>query len=66
MKNERLFEIGERVMIPVKVVKREFDDRGNVKYKLKDEKSAKIFDWYYTNKDMTSIPTPKKKKEIED
>ena len=62
MKNEKLFEVSEIVLVPMKVVKREFDDRGNVKYQLKDQKSAKILDWFYTNKDIIPINTMNKKK----
>lgn len=61
MKDEKLFEIGEVVLVPMKVVKREFDDRGNVKYQLKDQKSAKILDWSYTNKDMIPCEQPQPK-----
>ena len=60
MKNERMYDIGEVVMISVTVVKREFDDRGNIKYRLKDQKSGKIFDWNYTNKDITPVSNKKK------
>lgn len=62
MKNEKLFEVSEIVLVPMKVVKREFDDRGNVKYQLKDQKSAKILDWFYINKDIIPINTMNKKK----
>lgn len=55
MKDERLFEIGEKVMIPVSIVRREFDERGNVKYKLKDDKSGKIFDWNYSRHDIIPL-----------
>lgn len=64
MRNEEMFEIGEVVLAPMKVVKREFDDRGNVKYYLKDQKSAKILDWAYTKKDLISCPELNNKKEI--
>ena len=58
MKTANIYEIGERVAVPAKVVKREFDDRGGIKYKLKDEKTGKIFDWYYTNNDLVEVPMP--------
>ena len=61
MKTEKLYEVGEEVMVKMKVIKREFDDRGNVKYKLKDQKSAKILDWFYTNKDIIPVITSTKK-----
>ena len=64
MTNEELFEVGEQVLVPMKVVKREFDDRGNVKYKLKDEKSGKILDWFYTKKDLHSYVAFDIKKEV--
>lgn len=59
MKTEKLYEIGEQVLIPMKVVKRDFDNRGAVKYKLKDQKSGKIFDWFYTEKDIIEDKTKK-------
>ena len=65
MKTAEIYEIGEQVLIPAKVVKREFDDRGGIKYRLKDDKTGKILDWYYTHKDLITAPMPKKKKEAE-
>ena len=59
MKTEKLYEIGEQVLIPMKVVKRDFDNRGAVKYKLKDQKSGKILDWFYTEKDIVEDKTKK-------
>ena len=59
MKDEKMYSIGEIVLVPMKVVKREFDDRGNVKYKLKDQKAAKILDWSYTFNDMFPCEQPK-------
>ena len=61
MKDERLFEIGEQVLVPMKVIKREFDERGAIKYKLKDQKSGKILDWFYTDKDIASDITYEQK-----
>ena len=56
-----MYDIAEIVLIPMKVVKREFDDRGNIKYKLKDQKSGKILDWAYSIKDMLPCEQPKPK-----
>ena len=65
MKTEKMFEVGEQVLIPMTVSKREFDDRGNIKYKLKDDKSAKILDWSYSNKDIVPINKKVVKKGVE-
>lgn len=64
MRNEELFEVGEVVLVPMKVIKREFDDRGGVKYQLKDQKAAKILEWFYTKKDLISSPELNLKKEV--
>ena len=54
MTTEKMYNIGETVLVPMKVVRREFDDRGRVKYKLKDQKGAKILDWSYSDNDIHS------------
>lgn len=59
MRTEKLFEINEEVLVPMKVIKRDFDDRGKVKYQLKDQKSGKILDWFYTDKDLIENKTKK-------
>lgn len=51
MKTVKIFEIGENVMIKGKVVDAVFEG-GNIKYKIKDDKTGKIFDWFYTDKDI--------------
>lgn len=61
MTNKELFEIGEQVLVPMKVIRREFDDRGTIKYKLKDQKSGRILDWFFTDKDIISDPNFAKK-----
>lgn len=68
MKTEKMFDIGEQVLIKMKVVKREFDERGNIKYRLKDEKSGKVLDWQYSGKEMINYKnkSQKKIKETED
>lgn len=55
MRTANLFDIGECVMIRATVVSRSFDDRGSIRYKLKDEKTGKIFDWQYLEKEMIPI-----------
>lgn len=60
MQTEKLFEINEEVLVPMKVIKRDFDDRGKVKYQLKDQKSGKILDWFYTDKDLIENKTKSK------
>lgn len=59
MQTEKLFEINEEVLVPMKVIKRDFDDRGKIKYQLKDQKSGKILDWFYTDKDLIENKTKK-------
>ena len=54
-RTEKLFDIGEQVMIKATVVSRNFDDRGGIKYKLKDDKTGKIFDWQYSAKEMIPV-----------
>ena len=64
MTTEKMYNIGEVVLVPMIVVRREFDDRGKVKYKLKDQKAAKILDWSYADIDIHSgLPVKKKKEE---
>lgn len=60
MQTEKLFEINEEVLVPMKVIKRDFDDRGKIKYQLKDQKSGKILDWFYTDKDLIENKTKNK------
>ena len=57
MKNAKLYDVGEEVMIKGTIVDRQFEG-ANIKYKVKDLKSAKTLDWYYTDKDL--IPVVKK------
>ena len=61
MKDEKMYSVGEVVLVPMKVVKREFDDRGNIKYKLKDQKSAKILMGSYTFDDILPYEQSKTK-----
>jgi len=65
MTTEKMYNIGEVVLVPMTVIRREFDDRGKVKYQLKDQKAGKILDWYYADNDIHSSIVTKKKKEEE-
>ena len=57
MRTAKLFEIGEEVLVTMTVVNREFDERGNIKYKLKDNKTGKILDWNYSDKEIVPAKT---------
>ena len=63
MTTEKMYNIGEVVLVPMTVTRREFDDRGKVKYQLKDQKAGKILDWYYADNDIHSSIAIKTKKE---
>lgn len=52
MKVEKIYEIGDRVLLELVVTKREFDDHGKIKYRLKDERSKKLLDWNYYDDDL--------------
>lgn len=54
MRTINMFEIGEDVMIKCKIVDARIEG-GNIKYKIKDEKTGKIFDWYYGDKDIIPL-----------
>ena len=58
MKTAKIFEIGEQVMVKASISDIEINN-GNIKYKLRDEKSGKTLDWAYTDKDI--VPMPKKR-----
>lgn len=64
MKTQKIFEIGEQVKVQMRVASREFDERGNIKYTLKDEKTGKILGWYYSDRDIIPVAPSKKKKEV--
>ena len=58
MKTAKIFEIGEQVMVKASISDIEINN-GNIKYKLRDEKSGKTLYWAYTDKDI--VPMPKKR-----
>lgn len=55
MQTVKIFDIGEQVMIKATIVSKSFDERGNIRYKLKDDKTGKIFDWQYSEKEMIPV-----------
>lgn len=55
MTDAKLFNIGEEVLIRGIIVERQFEG-AHIKYKVKDVKSAKPLDWYYTDKDIIEMP----------
>ena len=52
----KMYNIGEEVNIPMVVVGKQFDEKGEqIKYQLKDKKSGKILDWFYSAKEIIPI-----------
>lgn len=52
----RMYNIGEEVNIPMVVVGKQFDEKGEqIKYQLKDKKTGKILDWFYSAKEIIPV-----------
>ena len=63
-KLQKMYEVGEQVMIKVKIIGMSFDDHGRIKYRLKDEKSNSILRWEYTDDDIVECSRRTNNKQV--
>lgn len=57
MKTVQLLDVGDKVYIKMIVAKREFTDKGDIQYMLKDPRRAgRLMDYPFTSEDLEVVP----------